>query len=295
MLNKNGFMGNLSNAFGGRQGMLTTGLSMMFGNPQMQQQGLMMGLQNGSQLRAENRKTQAQAAKLNQTVEFLKQVNPELAQAVEAGAMSPTEAYSTHLKAEAPQKPTSAIQNFEYGQENPQFLKYQAAQKGAGMTTTLPDGTVIQMGGAQKPMKEGQAKANIYASRMENSNVILDQLETQGTDFWKQIVSGLPMGNFALTPEFRQYEQAKRDFINATLRQESGAVIADSEFANAEKQYFPQPGDDPQTIAQKAQNRRIAMQAIRQASGQPATEPTTQNTGGEWTTLPNGVKIRQVR
>jgi len=35
------------------------------------------------------------------------------------------------------------------------------------------------------------------------------------------------------------------------LRKESGAAIAASEFDNAEKQYFPQPGDSDQVISQK--------------------------------------------
>jgi hypothetical protein len=219
---------------------------------------------------------------------------------MEAG-MSGSEALGLAYKAQQPpkaEKPTSAIQNYNFAREqgfDGSFVDWQAGQKGNGLTYTAPDGTTIQMGGAQKPMKEAQAKANIYASRMENSSAILDKLETQGTDFWKRTVAGLPLGNYGVDPEYRQYEQAKRDFINATLRQESGAVIADSEFANAEQQYFPQPGDDPATIAQKKENRRIAMEAIRQASGQPATEPNPQDTGGEWQTLPNGVKIRQVR
>jgi hypothetical protein len=139
MNNKTGLLGNVSNAFGGRQGLLTSGLGMMFGgNSQAQQQAMMMGLQQGSQLQAENRKTQAQAAQLNKTVEFLKQVNPELAQAVEMGAMSPKDAYSTHLKAQAPQKPTSAVQNYNFAREqgfDGTFLDYQTAQKKAGATT----------------------------------------------------------------------------------------------------------------------------------------------------------------
>lgn len=39
----------------------------------------------------------------------------------------------------------------------------------------------------------------------------------------------------------QQFEQAQRNFINSVLRQESGAAIADSEFENAKKQYFPMP------------------------------------------------------
>ena len=38
----------------------------------------------------------------------------------------------------------------------------------------------------------------------------------------------------------QKFEQAQRDWINANLRKESGAVIADSEFENAAQQYFPQ-------------------------------------------------------
>jgi len=138
MDNKTGLLGNISNAFGGRQGLLSAGLPMMFGGPQMQQQALMQGLQYGGTMQAENRKTQAQAAQLNKTVEFLKQVNPELAQAVEMGAMSPKDAYSTHLKAEAPQKPaSSAIANYQYAKQNGfdgSFMDYQTANKKAGAT-----------------------------------------------------------------------------------------------------------------------------------------------------------------
>jgi len=104
MDNKTGLLGNISNAFGGRQGLLMSGLPMMFGAPQQQQQALMQGLQFGGTRQAENRKTQQAEAQRNETLEFLQQVNPELAQAVAAGAMSPTDAYSTHLKAEAPAK-----------------------------------------------------------------------------------------------------------------------------------------------------------------------------------------------
>jgi hypothetical protein len=196
--------------------------------------------------------------------------------------MSGSEALGLAYKAQQPpkaEKPTSLIQEYNLAKEQGfqgDLIGYQQARKGNGFTVTTADGTKVQMGGSNAPpaMKEAQAKANIYASRMENSNQILEKLETEGTSLYNKIMSNVPLGNYGLDPEYRQYDQAKRDFINATLRQESGAVIADSEFANGERQYFPQPGDDPQTIAQKKENRRIAMQAIRQASGQPETNPT---------------------
>jgi hypothetical protein len=264
----------------------------------------MQGLQYGGTMQAENRKTQQAQAQRNKTLEYLQQNNPELAALMEAG-MSGSEALGLAYKAQQPpkaEKPTSLIQEYNLAKEQGfqgDLIGYQQARKGKGFSVTTPDGTTVQMGGGNEPpaMKEAQAKANIYASRMENSNQILEQLETEGTSLYNKIMSNVPLGNYGLDPEYRQYDQAKRDFINATLRQESGAVISPEEFANGEQQYFPQPGDDPQTIAQKKENRRIAMQAIRQASGQPETNPTftTQQTGGEWTTLSNGVKIRQVK
>jgi hypothetical protein len=253
----------------------------MFGAPQQQQQALMQGLQFGGTRQAENQKTQQAEAQRNKTLEYLQQNNPELAALMEAG-MSGSEALGLAYKAQQPpkaEKPTSLIQEYNLAKEQGfqgDLIAYQQARKGKGFTVTTADGTTVQMGGGNEPpaMKEAQAKANIYASRMENSNQILEQLETEGTSLYNKIMSNVPLGNYGLDPEYRQYDQAKRDFINATLRQESGAVISPQEFANGEQQYFPQPGDDPQTIAQKKENRRIAMEAIRQASGQPETNPT---------------------
>jgi hypothetical protein len=75
-----------------------------------------------------------------------------------------------------------------------------------------------------------------------------------------------------LTPESRQWFQAERNFINAVLRKESGAVISDSEFDNARRQYIPQPGDDPQTKEQKRRNRQTAIREIGGAAG-PGYKP----------------------
>jgi hypothetical protein len=70
------------------------------------------------------------------------------------------------------------------------------------------------------------------------------------------------VGNLALSKEGQQAEQAQRDFVNAVLRRESGAVISPQEFANAQKQYFPQPGDSKEVLAQKRRNRTIAIEGL---------------------------------
>jgi hypothetical protein len=139
MDNKTGLLGNISNAFGGRQGLLSAGLPMMFGGPQAQQQALMQGLQYGGTMQAENRKTQQAEAQKNKTLEYLQQSNPELAALMEAG-MSGSEALGLAYKAQQPpkaEKPTSAIQNYNFAVDqgfDGSFVDWQTGQKRAGAT-----------------------------------------------------------------------------------------------------------------------------------------------------------------
>ncbi len=124
----------------------------------------------------------------------------------------------------------------------------------------------------EKPT-EAQANASIFATRMAKANQIISDpsvysvaLGLKGSAL--QAVGDIPgvgnliVGSMEKGPAFQKYDQAKRDFVNAILRKESGAAINRSEFINAEKQYFPIPGDGPDVIAQKAENRRTAVEAI---------------------------------
>ncbi|HYE22719.1 MAG TPA: hypothetical protein VD998_03975, partial [Verrucomicrobiae bacterium] len=71
--------------------------------------------------------------------------------------------------------------------------------------------------------------------------------------------------------DMQSYQQAQRNFLNAVLRRESGAVISPSEFAEGRKQYFPQPGDKPAVIAQKKANRDLVMKNFIKSSGNAYT------------------------
>jgi hypothetical protein len=120
---------------------------------------------------------------------------------------------------------------------------------------------------AEKPLTEGQAKALSYASRMQAADVVIGKLAEEGTTtstpFSRAPIVGGAIN--AVNSESKQkLDQAKRDFVNAVLRRESGAVISDSEFNNAEKQYFPQIGDSKGVIAQKKENRRISLEGIKE-------------------------------
>lgn len=94
---------------------------------------------------------------------------------------------------------------------------------------------------------------------------------------------GAATNKFALSEKDQKAEQAQRDFVNAVLRQESGAAIGASEFDNAKKQYFPQPGDTAGVIEQKARNRALAVQALTSNAGRAAlTAPPRAAASNGW-------------
>lgn len=126
---------------------------------------------------------------------------------------------------------------------------------------------------------EGQGKAAGFTDRMLQSEGILSGLngeggvQDQGTSALQTGLSAVPgVGNYLTSANRQKFEQAKRDFINAQLRRESGAAISPTEFDSANKQYFPTPGDSPEVIQQKAANRRAAIEAMGREGG-PSYKP----------------------
>ncbi|MDR3006068.1 MAG: hypothetical protein LBV14_17770, partial [Acidovorax sp.] len=121
--------------------------------------------------------------------------------------------------------------------------------------------------GEEKALTEGQSKAVLFGSRMQSANETLDRLAQSGVNVSiPGSRNGWGVGSTisAFSSSDRQMlDQAKRDFINAVLRRESGAAIATSEFDNAELQYFPQVGDSAKVIAQKKRNREIAVRGMQ--------------------------------
>lgn len=144
------------------------------------------------------------------------------------------------------------------------------------------DGTLEPIpGGPQDPKTpqakaptEDQSNAALYATRMQESDKIIQDLEKSGVfqDPTLDARAGSGLTNWTVGAEGQKFVQAQRDFINAVLRRESGAVISPEEFANGRLQYFPQPGDKPATIEQKRRNRETAIEGIKNAAG-PAFKP----------------------
>jgi hypothetical protein len=175
-----------------------------------------------------------------------------------------------------------------------------ATQAIPGMTSVLDQpapAAGVPLRGKSTALTESQGNATAYGMRMKEANAILESLEKSGktdTGLIKGAVGGtvglvpfigekledasgsifnaLPRVLGGLSPEQQQVMQARINFITAILRKESGAAIGANEFATAERNYFPKPGDDAATIAQKQQARKTAIRAMEIQAGPGARQ-----------------------
>jgi hypothetical protein len=144
---------------------------------------------------------------------------------------------------------------------------------------------------SNKAPTEFQGKSAAFGLRATEADKILRELDGQysaaGVNL-KNALGGVwgvggALGagaNSMLSDSSQRVDQAQRDFINAILRQESGAAIGAQEFDNAAKQYFPQPGDSAAVKTQKARARQLAIQGLQANAGKAAL--TAPAAGGGW-------------
>lgn len=115
--------------------------------------------------------------------------------------------------------------------------------------------------------KQNQAQAAGFATRADRASKTIDQLANvpQQSSYELQQLGVFP--ERFKSEDVKKLNQSSTDFISAVLRKESGASISEGEWAMARKQYIPQPGDTPEVIKQKAENREIALNSIRAEAG----------------------------
>jgi hypothetical protein len=146
--------------------------------------------------------------------------------------------------------------------------KAEAIRK-ANMETDLEMQKVLGLEGIDpstgKPYQASQFADGLYSFRMAKANAVIDKLSSEGYNpgSFKNYLLTREGTNAIRDPQQRAYAQAMRSFINATLRRESGAAIAASEFDSANKQYFAQMNDDPATEQQKRDARIQALSAFK--------------------------------
>ena len=270
----------------------------------------MAGLSDDRKLEAANKLSSDKLTRQSgMAIKMLGDKFPMLTQALKAGIISPNEAITAARKGsdvkvvgkslvdstgkvlftspDASGGDTTAFQTLKaraaaagLKDGTPAYQQFMLAggQKGGLSLTVGADGSIQMTQGGAKPIKQNATQANAqgFWDRVRIANESLEGLEDQGTKFGANILSALPLGigNYAQTPEFQLYSQSQEDWINAVLRDESGAAIGPAEFASAKTQYFPQVGDGPQVIAQKRANRKTKELGLWTKSGQDATYPT---------------------
>ena len=111
-----------------------------------------------------------------------------------------------------------------------------------------------------------------FGSRTKTSGDIIESLGPNFTGTISRGIGVVPAG--LRTDERQSFDQATRNFINATLRRESGAAIAPTEFVSANLQYIPQVGDTEAQLRQKTQNRQTISAALRLEAGEAYNQLT---------------------
>lgn len=162
-----------------------------------------------------------------------------------------------------------------------------------GALEPIPGGPADPSVDRNKPPTESQSKDFLFASRAAAADKIVRGLKDPSIygAALNANLDGVPLvggamaggQNALLSSETQKFMQAKRDFINAVLRKESGAVIGKDEFRSADLQYFPQPGDNDAVKAQKAESRRLAVEGIAAGAGSLSkglSKPAGGATGG---------------
>jgi len=146
--------------------------------------------------------------------------------------------------------------------------------------------------GSGKPLTEAQGNATAFGMRMKESNELINDLEKKGvtnTGVIRSTIGGivgmtpfvgekmqqgvqsgmnvLPTALGGPSSEQQQVDAARKNFITAVLRKESGAAISPTEFYNEAQKYFPQPGDSDAVIKQKQNARETAIKAMEIQAG----------------------------
>ncbi len=213
-------------------------------------------------------KTIGQAKKLFEEARGPNSVDAILAQKINSGQISLEDAIKM--------KQQSSGGSFMFGgmTENGQPVFYNTKDPSNVRTGQVPGGGILY----PKTPPDAAMNASLFGKRAAESNQQLETLLSAGIDptsYSTGLQAYLP--NFLQSGGIQQVEQAKRNFINAVLRKESGATISNKEMDDANKQYFPQVGDSPEVLSQKSINRKTAIDGLNRMAG-PLADKTRTNT-----------------
>lgn len=136
--------------------------------------------------------------------------------------------------------------------------------KAGGQAVIVPGIKPLQ---EPKAPTESQAKAQTFYSQMTSASRELENLQKQGFDpnslaSQTQVkLAGTP-ARIAVSPEAQGARQAQEQWAESFLRIKTGAAATKDEVTRNVATFFPQIGDSPQVIEQKARMRQQAEQDV---------------------------------
>lgn len=162
------------------------------------------------------------------------------------------------------------------GEMDRTLIREQGDNARTGLTTLATlDAARLKAGAAgQKPLTEDQAKSAGYALRMDNALKLINEIGAKNPGSTRpgvgtSLLNALPEGvaNF-IRPEDRQrVEAAQLDALDAALTLNTGAAYTREQLQGLSRAYFPQPGDDPKTVAEKQARLSSQIETARLRAG----------------------------
>jgi hypothetical protein len=156
---------------------------------------------------------------------------------------------------EAPVKPTSDIQNYQFGQKDPAFAAREMELKKAGA--------------ANINLNEGEQKTALFYSRGSAANEQLKTLDQYLTSPVGNMAEKFgAAGNYAMSKEYQLARRAKLDFLAVVARKDSGAQVTKQDEDMIGPAFFPGPGEtSPEIIEAKRQARQMFLDSMRFSMG----------------------------
>jgi len=154
-----------------------------------------------------------------------------------------------------------------------QLTPYQKAELGlSGARLNLEQQKAVFEMQNGKPLNESQGKAAVFHSQMVGANNELNDVYAKGFNPNKpqsQATTSMAGGifNFLTPASAQQAKQAQNQWTEAYLRFKTGAGTNAHEIEANRKTYFPDLGDSPAVVAQKARMREQAQNDIAMAAG----------------------------
>lgn len=146
-------------------------------------------------------------------------------------------------------------------QGNPVFFQ---PSKGGGAPAIVQGVAPLR---EEKAPTESQAKAGAFGSQMQSASGEFERLQKEGFDPTSvgaqaaTALAGTPFTALA-DPKAQQANQAQQQWAEAYLRFKTGAAATEAEVKRNQRTFFPQIGDSPEVIAQKARMRKQAEQDV---------------------------------